>query len=400
LDRWIVGSLGVDQLSRREALARIAAASAGLAASYLDRLAAQQSCADPAAAGTLIDTLPLSRAGAPVQPYGVKFGGTGLDARLITDLSRLAPDRLITPNSEVFVRTECPAAVAQHRGSWRIRTAGLLAREGSLSADELLKSARAMGAHLCECSGNNNPANFGLMSVAEWDGVPLADVLSRLEVARDATAVLVGGVDHEPQKSGSSIAGASWVIPLASLDRLGAFLAVRMNREPLPLDHGRPVRLVVPGWYAATWIKWVDEIRLVGTDEPATSQMKEFAGRTHQSAPHARAREYIAPEIQVAAVPVRVERRQTPSGMAYRIVGIVWGGRQRVERLAIRFGVEGPWTPFPVCGASGPAGTWSLWEFWWRPETRGTYNIFLRVPGESIPQRRLDAGYYRREVTL
>jgi hypothetical protein len=122
LDRWIVGSLGVDQLSRREALARIAAASAGLAASYLDRLAAQQSCADPAAAGTLIDTLPLSRAGAPVQPYGVKFGGTGLDARLITDLSRLAPDRLITPNSEVFVRTECPAAVAQHRGSWRIRT--------------------------------------------------------------------------------------------------------------------------------------------------------------------------------------------------------------------------------------------------------------------------------------
>jgi DMSO/TMAO reductase YedYZ molybdopterin-dependent catalytic subunit len=392
--------LGVDQLSRRDALARIASVTAGLAASYLDRVAAQQPCADRAAAGTLIDTLPLSRAGAPVQPYGVKFGGTGLDARVITDLSKLEPDRLITPTSEAFVRTECPVAVAQHRGPWRVRTSGLLAREGSLTADELLKSARPMGAHLCECSGNNNPANFGLMSVAEWDGVPLADVLSRLEVTRDATAILVRGVDHDTQKSRTSTAGASWVIPLASLDRLGAFLAVRMNREPLPPDHGRPVRLVVPGWYAATWIKWVDEIRLVGTTEPATSQMTEFAGRTHQPARHVLARDYIAPEIQVAAVPVRVERRQTPVGMAYRIVGIVWGGRQRVDRLAIRFGVDGPWTPFPVCGASGPAGTWSLWEFWWRPEQRGTYSIFLRAPGESIPQRRLDAGYYMREVTI
>jgi DMSO/TMAO reductase YedYZ molybdopterin-dependent catalytic subunit len=375
-------------------------ASAGLAASYLERLAAQQRCSDPATAGTLVATLPLSRSGAPVQPYGVKFGGRGLDARLITDLSKLAPDRLITPNAEAFVRTECPAAVAQHRGPWRIRTTGLVRGEGSLPVDQLVKSARSMGAHLCECSGNNNPANFGLMSVAEWDGVPLTDMLSRLEIAATATAVLVSGVDPETRSATGSTAGASWVIPLAHLDRLGVFLAVRMNGEPLPLDHGRPVRLVVPGWYAATWIKWVDEIRLVGTNEPATSQMQEFAGRTHQSARHALARDYIAPDIQVAAVPVRLERRNTPSGMAYRIVGIVWGGRQRVERLAIRFGVDGPWTPFPVCGASGPAGTWSLWEFWWRPETRGTYRIFLRVPGESIPQRRLDAGYYMREVTI
>ena len=322
-------------------------ATAGLAGSYLDRLAAEQPCSDPATAGTLIDTVPLSRSGAPVQPYGVKFGGRGLDARLITDLSKLEPDRLITPNAEAFVRTECPAAVAQHRGPWRIRTTGLVRGEGSLPADGLLKSARSMGAHLCECSGNNNPANFGLMSVAEWDGVPLVDVLSRLEVARSATAVLIGGVDPDTPSSAGSTAGASWVIPLGQLDRLGAFFAVSMNGETLPLDHGRPVRLVVPGWYGATWIKWVDEIRLVGANEPATSQMKEFAGRTHQSARHDLAREYAPPDVQVAAVPIRVERRRTATGIAYRIVGIVWGGRQPVDRLAIRFGVDGPWTSFP-----------------------------------------------------
>ena len=57
--------------------------------------------------------LAIGRAGSTV---GVKFGGRGLDARLFTDLSKLGPDRLIIPNAEAFVRTECPAAVAQHRG--------------------------------------------------------------------------------------------------------------------------------------------------------------------------------------------------------------------------------------------------------------------------------------------
>lgn len=387
--------------SRRSAVRRIAAVGVGLMSSpLLDLLAAQLPCSDPATAGTLIDTLPLSRSGAPVQPYGVKFGGRGLDARLITDLSTLEPDRLITPNAEAFVRTECPAAVAQHRGPWRIKTTGLVRGEGSLPVDELLKSARSMGAHLCECSGNNNPANFGLMSVAEWDGVPLTDMLSRLEIAATATAVLVSGVDPDMPSATGSTAGASWVIPLVHLDRLGAFLAVRMNGEALPRDHGRPVRLVVPGWYAATWIKWVDEVRLVGANEPATSQMKEFAGRTHQPARHDLARDYVAPEIQVAAVPVRIERRRTATGISYRIVGIVWGGRQKVDRLAIRFGIDGPWTPFLVCGASGPSGTWSLWEFQWQPAQPGTYPIFLSAPDRSIPQRRLDSGYYMREVTI
>jgi DMSO/TMAO reductase YedYZ molybdopterin-dependent catalytic subunit len=386
--------------TRREALARMASASAGLGWSSLERLAAQQPCSGDAAAGTLIGTLPLSRPGAPVQPFGVKFGGTGLDARLITDLSRLEPGHLVVANPLAFVRTECPPAVARRRGPWHLRTTGLLRREGSLTLDELLKSARPMGTHLCECAGNNNPANFGLMSVAAWDGIPLADLLSRLDVVQDAAAVLIGGVDHDGQKSGSSTPGASWVIPLASVDRLGAFLALRMNGEPLPLDHGRPVRLVVPGWYGCAWIKWVDSIRLVGANEPATSQMREFAGRTHQASRHDRARDYAPPDIQAAAMPIRVERRLTAAGIDYRIVGILWGGRQPVDRLAIRFGDDGPWTPFPVCPAPAASSAWSLWEFRWRPREPGIYRIFVRIPDASIPQRRLDSGYYRRDVTI
>ena len=173
--------------SRRELLARLAAAAGTAlfdAGPMLDRLAAAQPCTDPASTGTLLGTLPLTRAGAPVQPFGVKFGGRGLDARLITDLSLLEPGRLITPNPLAYIRTECPPDVAADRRPWTITTSGLVERSDVLTLDALAREARPMGAQLFECAGNNNPANFGLMSVAEWDGVPLATIVSRLKPSR------------------------------------------------------------------------------------------------------------------------------------------------------------------------------------------------------------------------
>jgi DMSO/TMAO reductase YedYZ molybdopterin-dependent catalytic subunit len=389
--------------SRRDALRALAAS--GLTTlidngTVLAQLAAAQPCADPAAAGTLIGTLPLFRGAAPSQSFGVKFGGRGLDARLITDLSLLEPDRLITPNALAYVRTESPEAAASHKGPWTIRTAGLIPRPGTLMLDDLTRSSRSMGAHLFECAGNNNPANFGLMSVAEWDGVPLADLVAQLQPDSRATAVLVSGMDHDGQRSAASVAGASWIFPLASLEQLGAFLATRMNGEAPPLDHGRPVRLAVPGWYGCAWIKWVNEIRLVDANEPATSQMKEFAGRTHQTARHELARDYAPPDIQTAATAVRVEKRRSPSGIFYRIVGIVWGGTKPPEHLAIQMGSGGPWSTFPICPIPRTVATWSLWEYHWKPAKTGVFDIALRVPDRDMPQRRLDAGYYVRQVRI
>jgi DMSO/TMAO reductase YedYZ molybdopterin-dependent catalytic subunit len=358
-----------------------------------------QSCEDPRALGRLVATLPLSRAGGMVQPFGIKIGGPGLDARSNTDLSQLEPDRLMTPSRQVYVRTECPQVAASHRGPWSIKTSGFLARAGTVTLEDLTRGTRAMGPHLLECSGNNNPANFGLMSVAEWDGVPLSEVVSTLRPSPEATAILVSGVDPD-LPSRTSVPGASWVFPLASLDSLGAFLAVRMNGEALPLDHGRPVRLAVPGWYGCTWIKWVDEIRFVGPSEPATSQMREFAARTHQTAVHDLASAYAAPVIQTAATAIRVEKRRVGAGLEYRVVGIVWGGTRAVDRLTIRFGDDDPWKPFDVCPAASSAAIWTLWTYRWKPTAPGLYSIALKVPDATVPQRRLDSGYYVRQVRI
>ena len=389
--------------TRRQMLGTLAAAGTATLVEpgeVLARLAADVACVGTAPAGELLGLLPLFRNKPQPQEFGVKYGGPGLDARMVTDLSILEPNKLITPNELAYIRTEIPAAAAAHQGPWTLETSGLLAQPALLRLDDIAARSQKMGTHLFECSGNANPSNFGLMSVAEWEGIPLAEVVARLKPSKDATAVLVGGFDHIGQVSQRSIVGASWVFPLSSLDTLGAFLAVKMNGEPVPADHGKPVRLVVPGWYGCTWIKWVNELRLVGPDEPATTQMVEFANRTHQAEPHKFARDYTPADIQTAATPVRVEKRRGPNGIDYRIVGIVWGGTKPVDRLAIRFGKDEPFAPFAICPAPKTHTMWSLWEYRWKPRAPGTYDISLRVADASIPQRRLETGYYMRQVKI
>jgi DMSO/TMAO reductase YedYZ molybdopterin-dependent catalytic subunit len=388
------------QPSRRQILRALGVAGAahlvdsGL---VLSELAAAVPCAEPA--GALVETLPLFRERSMPQPFGVKFG-RGLDARRITELSLLEPGKLITPNGLGYIRTEIPSAALQHQGPWTVKVGGLISKQATLALSDFERRATAQGPHLFECSGNANPSNFGLLSVAEWHGVPFAEIIERLGPSKDATAVLVSGFDHEVSESGRSVPGASWVFPLAWVRDMGSFFATRMNGEALPADHGAPVRLVNPGWYGCSWIKWVNEIRFVGPDEPATSQMIEFANRTHQTEQHKLARDYTPADIQTAATPVRVERRKTVSGVEYRVVGIVWGGRKPVDRLAIRFEKDDEWKPFDICPAPKTHRMWALWEYRWKPSWPRVYNIALRVPDATVPQRRLDSGYYVRQVAI
>jgi DMSO/TMAO reductase YedYZ molybdopterin-dependent catalytic subunit len=393
---------GMD-LSRRQVLGTGLAwggmAWLGNIAPIVERLAASETCAAAGPLGELLGLLPLSPDRGQDLPFGEIYGGAGLDARLLNDLSLLEPDTLITPSERVFIRTACPPSLVGRKGPWPIAVSGLVTKTGPLSLDEIAKSARPMGAHLIECSGNANPKNFGLLSVAEWDGVPLAPIIEKLGPKTDATAVLVSGVDHEVSESGRSVPTASWVFPLDSLARRDACLAVRMNGAALAPDHGAPVRLLNPGWYGCTCIKWVNEIRLVGPDEPATAQMKEFAARTEQTGVPELARDYKPAEIDLTGTPVRVEKRRINGTIEYRIVGIVWGGDRVVDRMRLGFGKD-EWVDISICPTPTTHTTWSMWEHRWKPTAPGLYDLALKSADSSIRTRRLDRGYYVRQVRI
>ncbi len=353
-------------------------------------------CSDRFATGTRLGIAPF--VGESALPLEQPFN-SGLDGRSYTDLSKLDAENLLTPSSAFYVRTRYPDLLVSE-SPWQISlaTAGTLS---NLFLDELLPFVASQGVHLLECSGNARGASFGLLSSAEWSGVPLLDVLTRAGVSREGSSLLVSGFDQhsEPSEGNQSTPGASWVFRFEELESTGAFLATEMNGEPLSLDHGAPLRLLVPGWYGCTCIKWVNELGIVDQDEPATSQMKEFASRTHQSGVPELARDYLAAEIDLSAMPVRVEKWLVAGRIVYRVVGIQWGGAGPASRLEIRFN-DAAWREFEACATAGAGQTWTLWEYAWQPPAPGLYSIVLRAADRAIRTRRLDAGYYLREVAI
>ncbi len=258
-----------------------------------------------------------------------------------------------------------------------------------------------MGTHLLECAGNSRGIRFGLMSAARFAGVGLERLLDRLQLRPRASRVLVSGFDEHAVLESGSLSGASWVFGLDEVREAGAFLATEMNGAPLTADHGHPLRLVVPGWYACTAIKWVNEIVIVDDEALATDHMREYAGRTHQDpAGPTLAREFQPARIDPAALPVRVEKLSSEAGgIAYRVVGVVWGAPIPARALRIRLGGQMPYAP--VQRVEGDAsGPWRLWSHTVESLAPGRYRIELAIQGAATPTRRLDSGFYAREVQI
>ncbi len=323
--------------------------------------------------------------------------GAGLDARLFSDLSTLSPEQSITPTEKFYVRTTASELIDLSK-PWMISVSGLGQEPAYLALDELRKSAKPMGMHLMECSGNTRATRFGLLSVGDWIGVPISDLLTtRIKPRTDR--VMVSGFDQYPMKSATSIPGADWVFTATQLKASKAFLATDMNGQPLSRDHGAPVRLVVPGWYGCTCIKWVNAITFVEESFSATSQMQEFAARTHQQGIPKLARDYRPAIIDQAAMPIRVEKWLVDGRIKYRVVGILWGGSRLVKALEIRFNPEEDYVRVDHFSqtANDP---WSFWSHTWTPKTAGAYMIRLRVADPLVETKRLDSGHYVRSVEV
>jgi len=324
--------------------------------------------------------------------------GSGLDGRLYTDLSVITPDNPTTPNEKFYVRTRA-SELLEDRQPWVIKVRGLRNQPMEISMADLRKMSRPAGLHLMECSGNVRFAHFGMLSVADWAGAPVSKILDSARIEKAASRVLISGFDRYPIASSTSLPGASWIFTVDQLNSSKAFFATEMNGLSLTKDHGAPVRLVVPGWYGCTCIKWVNEVTLLGEDAATTSQMQEFASRTMQQGVPELARDYRPAVIDQAAMPIRVEKWLVDRKIKYRVNGIAWGGSRPVSGLEIRFNSGEDFVPVDDFKqtANDP---WSFWTHPWTPIEAGIYSIQLRVKDNSVPSRRLDAGYYVRSVEV
>lgn len=191
-------------------------------------------------------------------------------------------DRWLTDNETFFQRSHgnVPKINADE---YRLTIEGLVERPLSLSLGELKeKFPETLAAVTITCAGNRRnefPAEKkiagvkwqgGAISTAEWKGVKLADVLKHAGVKADAKHVWFEGLDDVPD--GGTIISFGGSIPLdkamtGTRVTPGALLAHTMNQEALPLEHGAPLRGVVPGYIGARSVKWLGKI--VVSDQPS-----------------------------------------------------------------------------------------------------------------------------------
>jgi DMSO/TMAO reductase YedYZ molybdopterin-dependent catalytic subunit len=390
------------KLTRRELL-RGSLIAGGTLLAGLDQLAWGQATArlagegpkDPFFGGEKIGNVEFSGE-IPIE-MDVKIGEE-LDGRLYTDLSVLTPERATIATKDFYLRS-CASKLLPDERTWTIRVTGGDVEQRSITVPQLTAMERPMGVHLMECAGNTREFHFGLMSAASWSGVLIEDVLKMAKIDLEGGRILVSGFDKYEAASTSSIPGASWIFTREELEKAHAFLATKMNGEPLTKDHGAPIRLVIPGWYGCTCIKWVDQIRVVNDDAAATSQMQEYAARTHQQGVPGLAKEFRSATIDHAATPIRVERWAVGSATKYKVVGILWGGAQPARKIEIRFNPEEEYVPVDNF-APEHGDSWSFWSHAWSPRKPGTYLIRLRVKEPAIPAKRLDAGFYMRAVEI
>ena len=324
--------------------------------------------------------------------------GSELDGRQFTTLADLTEKNPLPAAERFYLRTRASQLLPK-ADSWTIAVDGLVQTARKWKISEVQGMARPVGAHLMECAGNTRVAHFGMMSVGDWAGIEVSEILEQAKVKPEASQILISGFDRYATNSVTSIPGASWIFRLEDLRKAGAFLATNLGGALLTPDHGAPVRLVVPGWYGCACIKWVDQITLLDEDAEATSQMQEYAGRTHQNGTPRLAKDFLPARIDHAAMPIRVEKWQVGEKLRYRVVGLLWGGNQSIRKLGIRFNPEEEFVPVDSLPAPQRM-PWNLWSHLWTPRERGTYTIRLAILEPELHPKRLDAGYYARSLEI
>jgi hypothetical protein len=143
----------------------------------------------------------------------------------------------------------------------------------------------------------------------------------------------------------------------------------------------------------------VNEITLVEEGVEATSQMREYAGRTLQKGVPQLAKDFEPAAIEQAAMPIRIEKWSVADQLQYHVVGIAWGGSRPVKVLQIRFNPDEDYVMVDNF-RQVTNDPWTVWTHHWSPQAPGTYLIRLSVKEPAVQARRLDSGYYVRSVEV
>jgi DMSO/TMAO reductase YedYZ molybdopterin-dependent catalytic subunit len=282
-----------------------------------------------------------------LEEFGAEPDQIGPDAEF--DVDGLTP-RLV-PNRDFYRIDTAITAPAVDVDHWRLRVTGMVDHPREYTFDDLLgRELIERDLTLCCVS---NPVGGDLVGNARWLGVALADLLA--EAGPDPAA---------DQLVSRSVDGWTAGTPTAAvLDGRDALIAVGMNGEPLPIDHGWPARLVIPGFYGyVSATKWLTELELTTFDAyDAYWIMRDWA---------------LPGPVQTAArIDVPRDRSTLDTGPAV-IAGVAWAQQRGIS--AVHISVDGgPWQAADLSDAAN-GDVWRQWRLEW-DATPGDHTITVRA---------------------
>ncbi|WP_245990668.1 molybdopterin-dependent oxidoreductase [Streptomyces spongiicola] len=336
-------------------------------------IAASAAAVASAGAGTLSRGLTAARTGdATGARSAVTLPAPGSPAPAIATRTALRLPGMLpftTPNKD-FYRVDTALVVPEvDATAWRLEIHGTgVTRPLTLTFQDLLEGELIERDITLACVSNEVGGPY--VGTARWIGVRLADLLRRAGVRPPSRG---GPAD---QLVARSVDGMTLGTPVEDvMDGRDAMLAVGMNGEPLPFDHGFPVRMVVPGLYGyVSACKWVEDIELTTFDayDPYWVRRK-WARRA----------------------PVKTQSRiDTPKPFArpapgtVMVAGVAWAQHRGIDRVEVRVD-DGPWRPADLA-AEHTSDTWRQWSLAWKA-VPGTHTLTVRATdrtGETQTERR------------
>jgi len=302
----------------------------------------------------------------PVQAGGIHYN----------DTSKL--DDFYTPYGEFYIIQHYNQPEIE-ASNFSLGVTGLVNKELSLSMDDLKKFQKYEIDAGFECGGNSPRLFQGLIGNARWGGVRLVDVLDAAGLDREGIEVVFYGADTGMEKTRIDLDleveqnfGRSMHIDDALNPDI--LLAHEMNGEPLPLFHGAPLRVIVPGWYGVSNVKWLSQIHIQDR-----RYMGRFMGRDYVTLAKRnvggieRWEERSVTKIRLKSSIIRV----TKQGSDHNIMGFVLNDGTPLQSVEVSID-GGPWQQAELDPRNSKY-SWKLFNFNWRNAKPGEHTIVSRV---------------------
>ena len=292
-----------------------------------------------AASGRAEVALPSPADGLPPVPAAAELGVEGLET--------------VLTSNEDFYRIDTAFAVPRvDIQEWTLTVSGRVDRPYTLTYYDLLDMRMIERDVTLACVSNQ--VGGSLVGNARWQGVPLSEILNRAGVRDDAEQIVGRSVDDFT---------VGFPVDVA-FDGREALVAVGMNGEPLPFEHGFPARLVVAGLYGyVSATKWLSEIELTGWDE--------FDA-------------YWVPRGWAKEAPIKTQSRidtprrgiRIPAGPR-QVAGVAWAPTRGISRVEVQLGDGQPWVEAELSEPLS-VNSWIQWKMPWDPEP-GVYQLAVRA---------------------